>query len=87
MNARPVNALPGGLAADDQAPVTIDCSSCEMRDIACGDCVVSVLIGAPAQWDDEERRALSVLAESGLVPPLRLVVGGGQRAHPDVATG
>ncbi|MFM2438297.1 MAG: hypothetical protein RLZ55_1116 [Actinomycetota bacterium] len=60
----------------DDAPVTIDCDTCEVRDIACGDCVVSVLIGAPAQWDEEERRALSVLADSGLVPPLRLVPGG-----------
>ncbi len=76
--------------ADEHAPVTVDCDSCQVRNIACGDCVLSVLIGAPNQWDDEERRALAVLAESGLVPPLRLVVGGkrgGQRAHPDVATG
>jgi hypothetical protein len=41
--------------------------------------VVSVLLGPPAEQsgslviDDEERAALAALAESGLVPPLRLV--------------
>ena len=54
----------------------IDCDSCEVRGLACGDCVVTVLLGAPPEGvilDDEERRALEVLAGSGLVPPLRLV--------------
>ena len=54
----------------------IDCDSCEVRGLACGDCVVTVLLGAPPEGvvlDDEERRALDVLAGSGLVPPLRLV--------------
>lgn len=26
----------------------IDCDSCEVRGIACGDCVIGVLLGAPA---------------------------------------
>ena len=53
----------------------IDCDSCVMRDIACSDCVVTVLLDAPAQLhvDDDEQRALSVLAETGLVPRLRLI--------------
>ncbi len=59
----------------------IDCDSCAMRDLACGDCVVTVLLdSAPAtghgnvrQMDDAERLALEVLADSGLVPHLRLV--------------
>ena len=54
----------------------IDCDSCAVRDLACGDCVVTVLLGAPpggAEVDDSERRALDVLADSGLVPRLRLV--------------
>ncbi|WP_019877701.1 hypothetical protein [Sporichthya polymorpha] len=55
----------------------IDCDSCAMRDLACGDCVVSVLLGPPGAlapgFDPEERAALDVLADSGLVPPLRLV--------------
>ena len=54
----------------------IDCDGCAMRDLACGDCVVTVLLGAPpggVEVDDGERRALDVLADSGLVPRLRLV--------------
>jgi len=56
--------------------VLIDCDSCEVRGLACGDCVVTVLLGSPPEGvvlDDEERRAIDVLAGSGLVPPLRLV--------------
>lgn len=57
----------------------IDCDSCEMRSIACDDCMVTALLGgAPGSGDididDGESAALGVLAESGLVPPLRLVV-------------
>ena len=57
-------------------PMLIDCDTCEVRGLACGDCVVTVLLGAPPAGvvlDAEERRALDVLAGSGLVPPLRLV--------------
>jgi hypothetical protein len=56
--------------------VLIDCDSCAVRDLQCGDCVVTVLLGGPAaaaQVGDGERRALDVLADSGLVPRLRLV--------------
>ena len=54
----------------------IDCDDCVMRDLACGDCVVSVLLGASdgrAEVDEAERRALDVLADAALVPRLRLV--------------
>lgn len=53
----------------------IDCDTCVVRGLACHDCVVTVLLGPPPELtiDDEERRALDVLADSGLVPPLRLV--------------
>ena len=53
----------------------IDCDTCQVRDIACADCVVTFLLGAPAEVeiDGEEQSALAVLADSGLVPPLRLV--------------
>ena len=57
----------------------IDCDGCAVRDIACGDCVVTVLLGAPPgalEVDETERAALDVLADSGLVPRLRLVPGG-----------
>jgi hypothetical protein len=57
----------------------IDCDRCEVRGLACPDCVVSVLLGEPdhAELDRAEQRAIDVLAEAGLVPPLRLVVGSG----------
>ncbi len=53
----------------------IDCDSCVVRGLACHDCVVTVLLGPPPELtlDDDEREALDVLAQSGLVPPLRLV--------------
>jgi len=53
----------------------IDCDTCVVRGLACHDCVVTVLLGPPPEltFDDEEQRALSVLAQGGLVPPLRLV--------------
>lgn len=55
--------------------VQIDCDTCAVRGLACGDCVVTVLLGPPPEmgFDDDERRALEVLAGSGLVPPLRMV--------------
>lgn len=68
----------------------VDCSDCMVRDIACGDCVVTVLLGAPGaagsvdvgvgpegskiDIDQAELGAIGVLAEIGLVPRLRLVV-------------
>ena len=74
---------------DVEVPVSmmIDCDSCAVRGLACDDCVVTVLLGPPpeAGFDEEERRALDVLARSGLVPRLRMVspVDG---APPDIAT-
>jgi hypothetical protein len=53
--------------------VIVDCDRCEVRGLACDDCVVNVLLGPPRPLDvgDDERRAVDVLATSGLVPPLR----------------
>ena len=55
--------------------VLIDCDTCLVRGLACHDCVVTVLLGPPPEigFDEEEQRALEVLAESGLVPHLRMV--------------
>jgi hypothetical protein len=52
----------------------IDCDSCEMRNVACDDCVVTFLLAAPAvgELGEEETGALAVLADGGLVPPLRM---------------
>ncbi|NCV34726.1 MAG: hypothetical protein EBX09_05210 [Actinobacteria bacterium] len=50
----------------------IDCDSCTMRDIACSDCVVSILIGPPnANLGSEEARVIDLLASRGMIPPLR----------------
>lgn len=69
----------------------IDCSDCLVRDIACADCVVTVLLGPPGmpsrsdgRWvgppspislEQEELGAMGVLADVGLVPTLKLVTG------------
>jgi hypothetical protein len=59
--------------------VLIDCDACVMRGPGCQDCVVTVVLGMSAERngelriDEEERAALDVLAQSGLVPPLRLI--------------
>jgi hypothetical protein len=61
----------------------VDCDSCVVRGAACGGCVVSVVLGAPpagVELDDEERRALAVLADAGMVPRLRLVTDGDESA-------
>lgn len=52
----------------------IDCESCDAKPLACGGCVVSFLLDGPVDGvlESEELRALDVLADSGMVPPLRL---------------
>lgn len=73
-------ALPLSHAFPTEATVDsatlIDCDRCTMRGIGCGDCVVTVFLGGPpygVELDDAERHALEVLAQAGLVPPLRMV--------------
>lgn len=57
----------------------MDCGRCVVRGGACSDCVISVLLGMPEDRPvavdlvADERTALAALAESGLLPPLRLV--------------
>ena len=62
--------------------MNIDCEQCTAAPLACGDCVVSVLLGMPEFTvpeqpviADEHVAAVAALAQGGLVPPLRLVVG------------
>jgi hypothetical protein len=53
----------------------IECDRCEMRDIACQDCVVTHLLAdgeQVADLDPAEQRALRVLADARLVSPLLL---------------
>lgn len=57
----------------------VNCDSCVARGASCQDCVITVLLGAPeggaVDFEPAERSAIAALAESGLVPPLRLVPG------------
>ncbi len=67
-----------GPESDVRFPVIVDCDTCVVRGLSCGDCVVTFLLGPPREWavdglPGEEIAALAVLADSGLVPPLRLV--------------
>jgi hypothetical protein len=53
----------------------IDCDTCTVRGDACDDCVVSVMLGGPPDphpLAPDEHRALAVLADAGLVPPLKM---------------
>lgn len=56
----------------------IDCDTCpNRRPAACGDCMVSALIGPPSDqhtFDDAEGAALLTLAGQGMVAPLRAPV-------------
>jgi hypothetical protein len=54
----------------------IDCDKCEARNVGCADCVVSVMLGNPEDVEigAGERRALDVLADGGMIPPLRLTI-------------
>lgn len=65
------------VGAGDTESITIDCDSCLVRGpAACGDCVVTVLLGGPpdgVEIDPVEKEAMDALASCGLVPPLRLV--------------
>ncbi len=66
--------------------LTIDCDHCLVRGHACGDCVVSCLLGGPPEGvtlTSDEMAAINALSSSGLVPPLRLVT---PVEGPDVAS-
>ncbi len=56
-----------------------------MRDIACKDCVVSVLICTPSNLAQEpselgleEARVIDLLSSRGMIPPLRYAQSGGE---------
>ena len=57
------------------SPIHIDCDDCAVRDLQCGDCVMTVLLGSPGVYEvgPGEAAALEALADGGLVPRLRLV--------------
>ncbi|MEI7655805.1 MAG: hypothetical protein WCJ22_03390 [Actinomycetes bacterium] len=53
----------------------IDCGTCQAPKTACADCLVTALLGVvgTVELEQPEMRALSVLSDAGLVPPLRLI--------------
>jgi hypothetical protein len=55
--------------------VLIDCDDCAVRDLQCGDCVMTVLLGSPGVYevDAGEQLALQALAEGDLLPRLQMV--------------
>ena len=67
--------FPDSSAASPE-PRCIDCDACALQDTeACGDCVVTFLCGMsadqPVVVDLAEARAMRLLGEAGLTPPLR----------------
>ena len=55
----------------------IDCDTCTVRGTGCHGCVMTVLLGMgtpEVALDESEERAFAVLADSGLVPPLRMTL-------------
>jgi hypothetical protein len=68
----------------------IDCGRCEARGAGCQDCVISRLQPGnvvsftgtgPGYLTEAEAKALGILAEAGLVPPLRLSLPGQMPEH------
>ena len=51
--------------------MTIECDRCELRGLACGNCAATAIAGEEPQLGPAEVRALTVLANAGLIPPLR----------------
>jgi hypothetical protein len=49
----------------------IDCNKCTMATIACDTCVVAFFLKPSTDISDATLTALSVLADSGLTPPLQ----------------
>jgi hypothetical protein len=49
----------------------IDCNKCTMATIACNTCVVAFFLEPSADISDATLSALTVLADSGLTPPLQ----------------
>ena len=67
-----------GSADEFESVLSIDCDQCALQHTdACEDCVVSFLLGAegetPVVVDLAEARAMRVMTDAGLTPPLRHV--------------
>lgn len=64
-----------------------DCGRCAARGTGCADCAVSVLLNTPPtiEWDAAELHAIELLADGGLIPPLRLTPILEPERHPRAA--
>jgi hypothetical protein len=51
--------------------MVIECDRCEARGLACGNCAAMVIVEEGTDLGPAELRALTVLANAGLIPPLR----------------
>ena len=51
--------------------MTIECDRCEIRGLACASCAATLIKGQEPDLGPAELRALTVLANAGLIPPLR----------------
>ncbi len=51
--------------------MTIECDRCAVRGLACGNCAKTAIVAAEPQLGPAELRALTVLANAGMIPPLR----------------
>jgi hypothetical protein len=51
--------------------MTIECDRCAVRGLACGNCATTAIVTAEPQLGPAELRALTVLADAGMIPPLR----------------
>jgi hypothetical protein len=63
--------------------MVIDCDICVVRGRSCGNCVITVLLGAPptgVELDETEQAALAALADAGMVPHLLLMPPPGEHA-------
>jgi len=49
----------------------IDCNKCTMATIACNTCVVAFFLEPSPEISEDTLTALTVLADSGLTPPLQ----------------
>lgn len=51
--------------------MAIECERCQVRGLACGNCAATVIVAEDPDLGPAELRALRVLANAGLIPPLR----------------
>jgi hypothetical protein len=71
-----VHTIPNPRPAAESGPLVIDCDECVLQATdACCDCVITFLCGeeaaSPVVVDLAEARAMRLLDDAGLVPPLR----------------